>query len=320
MKKYLVISFLVVGLVLGRVALAYDRGYKVNFTLGIGKLSGNTTYQIGGTANISGLGSQELHFPVSELEFPLDVYMVSMGGNIAFAEKWKMSVDVGKNITSDAGKLKDSDWGVYWLEGMPGAEQDTLDIYSESDANLDALIININLQYRFYESPNWSFSAGLGYMGENFDYEVSNLDQWYPSSTYYFGYDLGHEYVSGKVITYTVKYSIPYMEASVRCVKDKFRFEASLGYSPVVKVIDEDHHILRNKVCKGDCNGNATLFFLEGDYEFRKFWLLTIRLSYVGIDTSGKQTQYLEGELFGTIDEKIKSEQTSIVFGVKHSF
>jgi len=246
--------------------------------------------------------------------------MVSVGGNIAFAEKWKMSVGVGKNITGDAGKLKDSDWGAYWLEGYSWAEQDTLDIYSESDANLDALIMSINLRYRFYEGPNWSFSAGLGYMGENFDYEVSNLDQWYPSSEYYFGEDAGHEYVLGKVLTYTVKYSIPYMETSAQYTKDKFRLGVSLGYSPIVHVTDEDHHILRDKVCKGDCNGDATLFSLKGEYRFREFWLLTTQLSYIGINTSGKQTQYLEGELLGTIDEKIKSEQTSIVFGVEHSF
>jgi len=147
---------------------------------------------------------------------------------------------------------------------MSGAEQNTLDVYSESDANLDALIMNINLQYRFYESPNWSFSVGLGYIGENFDYEVSNLDQWYPSSEYYFGYDLGHEYVSGKVLTYKARYSIPYMETSAQYIKDKFCVEASLGYSSIVRVIDEDHHILRNKVCKGDCNGDATLFSLFG--------------------------------------------------------
>jgi len=88
MKKYLVIGLLAAGLVLGRVISVYAEGHEVNLTVDIGKLSGNTTYQIGGTVNIPGLGSQELHFPISELEFPLDVYMVSVGGNIAFAEKW----------------------------------------------------------------------------------------------------------------------------------------------------------------------------------------------------------------------------------------
>ena len=41
----------------------------------------------------------------------MDVYMVSVGGSLEFAKKWKVSKSVKKNITSDAGKMKDSDWG-----------------------------------------------------------------------------------------------------------------------------------------------------------------------------------------------------------------
>ena len=118
-------------------------------TIGIGKLGGDTTYQIGGNY-VTPLGSGQVHFPISELEFPLDVWMVSVEGSKEFAEKWKVSVGVKKNITSDAGKMKDSDWGAWYLEGYAWAEKDTLDIYSESDAELDALIMDINLRYRFW--------------------------------------------------------------------------------------------------------------------------------------------------------------------------
>jgi len=321
MKRYLVISFLVVGLILGGVTLAYAEGSQVNLTLGISKSSGDTTYQIGGRVDIGGLGSYKLHFPISELEFPLDLYMISVGGSIEFAEKWKVNIGVKKNITTDAGKMKDSDWGYWWLSGYPWAKQNTLDIYSESDADLDALMMDINLRYRFYQGSNWSFAAGLGYIGENFDYKVSNLDQWYPSSVYYFGYDFGHDYISGKVLTYEARYSIPYMEIATELkIKDRLRVEASLGYSPIVNVTDEDNHILRDKISKGDCDGNATLFSLKGRYEFWKPWLLMIELGYISIDADGKQTQYLEGELLGTIDQKIKSTQTFIDFAVNYSF
>jgi len=307
----------VIGLVLGGVASVYAEGSKVNLTLGIDKASGDTTYQIGGTIDLAGGESEEIHFPLSQLEFPLDVYMVSVGGSIEFAEKWKVNVGVKKNITSDAGKMKDSDWGIYWLEGYPWGEQDTLDIYSESDADLDALMMDINLRYRFYERSDWSFAAGVGYIRQNFDYEVSNLDQWYPSSNYYFGYDWPHDHVSGKIITYEARYSIPYVEiATGSKLKDKFHVEASLGYSPMVNVTDEDNHILRDRVTKGDCDGDAILFSLKGHYEFRKPWFLTIQVGYMSIDTDGKETQYLEGELYCTIDKKIKSQQMFIGFAV----
>ncbi|MBU1163723.1 MAG: omptin family outer membrane protease, partial [Proteobacteria bacterium] len=219
---------------------------KFDLTLGHGMLRGDSTYQIGGTVDTPS-GSSEIHFPLSELEFPLDVYMVSLGGSLEFAEKWKLNANVKKNITSDAGKMKDSDWGVFF------DDPNSLDIYSESDADLEALITDINLRYRFYKKSNWSFIAGLGYLRQNFDYEVSNLDQWYPSLNDYYGYDIGHDYVSGKVLEYEVTYSIPYMEIGTQFkIKDKFSVEASLGYSPIVNVTDEDNHILRSKVSEGD--------------------------------------------------------------------
>jgi len=316
MKRYLVISFLVVGLAVGGVASAYAEGPGVNLTLGIGKSGGDSTYQIGGTVD-----HEELHFPISELEFPLDVYMVSVGGSIELREKWKVSVGVKKNITSDAGKMKDSDWGYYWLAGYPWGEQDTLDIYSESDADFHDLMMDINLRYRFYQMPNWWFTAGVGYIRQNFDWEVSNLDQWYPSSTYYFGYDFAHDYVSGPVITYKARYSIPYMEIATGLkIKDGFHVEASLGYSPMVNVTDEDNHILRDRVTKGDCDGDAVLFSLKGHYEFWNPWFLTIQVGYMNIDTDGKETQYLGGELYCTIDKKIKSNQMFAGFAVERPF
>ncbi|MFX0203096.1 MAG: omptin family outer membrane protease [Candidatus Hodarchaeota archaeon] len=299
---------------------AYAEGPKVDITLGIGKLSGDTTYRIGGwvdTPSVSG----EVHFPLSELEFPLDLFMVSVGGSIEFAEKWKVSVGVKKNVTSDAGKVKDSDWGIWYYEISWWTDPDSLDIYSESNADPDALIMEVKLLYRFYEKSNWSFIGGLGYIRQNFNYEVSNLDQWYPSLNDYYGYDIGHDYVSGKVLTYDVTYSIPYIEVATKLkVKRKFSVEASLGYSPFVDAEDEDNHILRSKVSKGDCDGNAILLSLEGRYDFLKHWFLTLQLDYMTIDTDGKQRQYTEGEWTATIDQEIESEQTFAAFALGYEF
>ena len=293
---------------------AYAEKPKFDLTLGLGMLSGDTTYQIGGMVNYPG-GVDKIHFPLSELEFPLDVYMVSMEGSLEFAKKWKVSANVKKNITGDAGKMKDSDWGFFF------DDPDSLDIYSESDADLEVLITDINLRYRFYEKLNWSFIAGLGYLRQNFDYEISKLDQWYPSSNDYVGYDIGHEYVSGKVLEYEITYSIPYIEIGTQLtIKDKFSVEASLGYSPIVNVTDEDNHILRSKVSEGDCDGDAILLSLEGRYDFPKHWFLTLHLDYMTIDTDGRQKQYTYDEWTGTIDQEIESKQIFTAFAVGYAF
>ena len=289
-------------------------------TVGIGKLDGDTTYQIGGTV-VTPLGSGQVHFPISELEFPLDVWMVSVEGSKEFAEKWKVSVGVKKNITSDAGKMKDSDWGYYFLEGNAWAEKDTLDIYSESDAKLDALIMDINLRYRFYEKPSWAFFAGLGYIRQNFDYAVRDLNQWYPSSTYYFGADEPHDFAYGEVLTYEITYSIPYIEIGLQgTFKKNFSVETSLGYSSIVDAEDEDVHILRDRVSEADCEGDAILFSLRARFDFSKNWLVMAEFDYTKIEVDGTSKTYEGGAYSHTIDQEITSEQIFAGLSIGYAF
>ena len=310
MKK--LVCVLLCAFVIGSVGVpAYAERPNFDLMLGLGMLSGDTTYQIGGmldTPSVSG----KIHFPLSELEFPLDVYMISVEGSIEFVEKWKVSASVKKNISSAAGKMQDSDWGLEFDDPT------SLDIYSESDADIEALITNINLRYRFYKKSNWSFIAGLGYLRQNFDYEISNLEQWSPSSMDYYGYDI---HVNGKVLEYEVTYSIPYIEIGTQFkIKDKFCVEASLGYSPLVNVTDEDNHIIGSTVSEGDCDGNVILLSLEGRYDFLKHWFLTLQLDYMTICTDGKQKQYTDSEWMVTIDQEIESEQIFTALAVGYVF
>ena len=46
---------------------------KYLISAGIGKMQGHTTYQIGGNLTVEGQ-TNRVRFPISELEFPLDVY------------------------------------------------------------------------------------------------------------------------------------------------------------------------------------------------------------------------------------------------------
>lgn len=318
MKKF--VCILLCAFVIGSVRVsAYAEGPKVETTLDIGKLNGHTTYQIGGAVDTPS-DSWVQRFPTSELEFPLDVCMISVGGSVELLEKWKLGLGVKKNITDDAGKMEDSDWGINYYEISWWTDPDSLDIYSESDAELDALIMDINLRYKFYEKSSYSFIAGLGYIRQNFDYEISNLDQWYPSCNEYYGYDIEHLRVSGRVLTYEVTYSIPYMEIGIRETEDKLSVEASIGYSPFVNVKDEDHHLLRSMVSYGDCDGDAVLFSLEVRYDFPKNWFLTLGLDYMKIETDGKSKTYVKGAYDYTIDQRIESEQTFIAFAVGYAF
>ncbi|MEA3436139.1 MAG: omptin family outer membrane protease [Thermodesulfobacteriota bacterium] len=283
-------------------------GPRLIFMLGGEKWEGDTTYQIGGTVSIPG-ATYEYHFPISELAFPLDVYMISMSCSIEITPDLFWSAGVKKNVTDDSGKMEDSDW-------MTSSNPNQLDIYSESDAELDATIIDFNLRYRFFKKSGWSFNAGFGYLYQQFDYDIYDLDQWYPSGIY----GTGHDYVSGKVLTYEVSYSIPYIEIGAQFKIKDISVETTLGYSPFVNVIDEDHHILRSKVNEGHCRGDARFLSFKGEYAFLNNWFLTLALEYMKIETEGESSAYFYGMYDHTIDEEIFSEQKVITFAVGYVF
>ena len=205
--------------------------------------------------------------------------------------------------------MKDSDW-------MTSSNPDQLDIYSESDAELDALIIDINLRYRFFEKSVLSFNAGIGYLHQQFNYDVYDLDQWYPSGVY----GTGHDYVSGKVLAYEVSYSIPYMEIGAQFKIKDISVETTFGYSPFVNAHDEDNHLLRYKLNKGHCRGDAMFVSFKGEYNFLNNWFLTLGLEYMKIETEGASNAYFYGIYDHTIDEEIFSEQKVVAFTMGYVF
>ncbi len=284
--------------------------FRFEVKVGAGIMTGDTTYQIGGRADYSDGTSDSLHFPISELEFPLDVFMASVNATAEIRNKWILSLEARKNITDDAGKMEDSDWGTYYLDGCWSCSAGSLDIYSESDAQLDAFIMDINVRYRFYRGPRWSFFAGLGNRYEKYTFDVSNLEQWYPSSQAYLGYETSPLIVDGLVLKYDITYIIPYAEvgASIR-PGSRFIMDARWGFSPYVRVEDKDNHILRDKVSDGDLTGFSGLLSLEGRYHYTKHLFSTLSISYRHVFAEGTQKQFFRGEPYAEIDQEIESHQ-----------
>jgi outer membrane protease len=284
----------------------FSQGLNTYITVGIGGLSGDTTYQIGGRY-VTPPGSGTYHFPISKLEFPLDIWMISVEESKEFVKKnLKVSVGAKKNYTRDAGEMEDSDW-------LTIANPSQLDIYSQSDTYLDALILGIHVSYRFFERPHWSLTAGVGYRYQNFDYECRLNRQWSPSGL------SGYDYTgTGSVdLTYEVAYSIPYIEIGTHYIfTNKLSLDANLGYSPIVHAEDLDVHVLRAKVSEGDCDGDAILFSLKGRYNVSRSWFFALQLDYTYINTDGRQKQYTDGAWSATIDQEITSEQ---LFGVLYA-
>ena len=290
--------------------------YIFSLSAGINKMSGNTTYQIGGNIDTPE-GSGKLQFPLSELKFPLNVYMVSFEGDIDFFEKFKTGIKINKNITKEAGTMEDSDWGVPFEYPYLGSGDlvwygpDHKDIYSKSDSSLDALIMDINFMYRFVNMTSArngldiSFFGGLGYLYQKFNFECVLIHQWDLRPDVPADQNADSNGDGSVALKYSVRSDITYINIAVdMIIHDRYFFNAEAGYSPYVKVRDRDNHVLRDKISKARCEGTAKMFSVCAGFFIERPLFIKLNFEYLSVDTEGRQKQYDTGEYSGTIDQK----------------
>ena len=111
----------------------------------------------------------------SELEFPLKTFLLGVEGGWGYQnsqkqDKLRLSAKWLTNIDHGSGKMKDSDW-------IEGDDHPGLDIYSESDIELKAHIVDVNVIYNFWLIKQLSIGPIVGYRFNYFKYDVSNTDQ-----------------------------------------------------------------------------------------------------------------------------------------------
>lgn len=257
---------------------------------------GDTTYAIGGRIRLADGRPLVAPFPISELEFPMDVQVASLAVAAPLGARWQVGARAAKNLTADAGTVKDTDWGVV-------NDADTVDVYSESDGELDVWEAEA---WGRYALPAWGrvqVSLGAGYLRQDLAYDVTNLDQRYPSS----GGALDPLVVPGRVATYDATFDMPYVEACAQIALGT-RLAASLRATgmPVVSVEDKDRHLLRDKVATADDDGTG--FSLEAACRYRAESGLFVEagVSYRAIDADGRQTQADAGEVIGSIEHRLE--------------
>lgn len=252
---------------------------------GAGFWMGNATYSIGGEAWTPETGSIELPDKISELKFPLDVVYGSVAGNLILKNRVEIFGTFMANLTEPSSKMEDSDWGVF-----EESDSDTLDIYSESDAELSAMGIDVGARYWFRPliSTNrfgWSIGVGPALLYQHLDWTISNVDQSYPSHP-----EWGHDTEAGLVGTYNSDIVMPYVNACFQIRYKKLSGRAEAGLGPAL-VQDEDDHILREKRASADMAGIGTKGTLELQYNLTQHLFALARVSLLFIGATGTSTQ-----------------------------
>ena len=308
-------------------------GLQCEIGLDLGSLKGYTRYQRGGLF-VDAFGATRIYpSPLSELQFPLDVYMLGLTTALKYKHQLNLSFELRKNLKANAGKMEDSDWGYWYLVYEGGAplahdlSPSSLDIYSESKAKLDAWVMDAKASYTFLNNSTWSVGAGLGLLYQNFDYEISDTTQWYPSYAYYFGNTAEADTFGGKIITYQISYAVPYIfvEAGVD-VATGITLCADIGYSPYALGYDRDHHLIgitgSGSISETDYTGHAVRYGIQGRGELSDHWAMGVRYEYQKITGDGDSYNYSgDGSAYtGKIDQDIESVQKYLSANLRYCF
>lgn len=289
-----------------------DPGKPFGFDLSIGTelMSGDTTYTIGGATVLADGTPGQLDFPISKLEWPLDIWLARIDGGIDIGSSWRINGTLKKNMSDPDDHMKDSD---------PPTSTSSLNIYSESNiSDFDALIWDIDIDWIFLRRPTWNLYAGLGYEYQNFDYEGRLIQQ----SSNNPGEPAHVIYGDGSLaITYDITYQMPYLLFGGEFqILPNLTLMGSIAYSPWVNAEDEDHHLLRDKTSIGDMDGTAIIVDVSGRYTFLSSWFMEAGILYTKIDVDGTQNQSFDGVHYGSIYQESESTQTSGFLKIGYTF
>lgn len=280
---------------------------------GIGKMQGHTTYTIGGKAKVKlsdgSIISGYTHNPLSRLEFSLDVNMAQLGISHLTDNGWQFSGSFFTNISKETGKMKDSDWGI------DGDSSDTLSIYSESDSELYATIVDLEVLKDFPLSPSMKLQLGGNYLYEYFDYEISNTHQYSPSGLS--GYDAD---VSGKTLEYEITYSIVFIVAKLSGNIGNVDLSGGYLFSVSAMAEDRDNHVLRSKISTTEARGNASAIVFAISYPLTEDFDIGFEYTKYNMSLTGTQNQETYGTWTAEINNEITSDQELMMLMASYRF
>lgn len=287
---------------------------KYEFDVAARVKSGFVAYQIGGFVS-DGQSIGIIHFPVSELRFPLSSKTLQFKLAIPTKNAWKLQVSVETNGTSDNGTVEDRDWL------SPGS----LDVYSVSRSELTVLEGNLRFEKQTGEHQDplklftWTLNYGVGLLAQNYSYRVYDFVQSYPSNP-----SEPTVTLNGLALTYRYRQITPQLLFAV-APKISPTIDVGLEFmaTPFVRTSDHDEHLLRGKTIDGVAKGWSVATALSAAWHTSPTLTVTGRLDFQKTLATGTQTQQdVVDKVMETTQIRLKhiSEQTNASLGLKFIF
>ncbi|MDU9049972.1 MAG: omptin family outer membrane protease [Candidatus Electrothrix sp. Rat3] len=293
-------------------AAAYVDPYfasKVDLSFGLEEMTGDLTSSIGGEINHANGENESTFFPISELEWPMDILLARFEGSLTLNPMWRIN-GILKTAVDDPGEtMIDRDW--FYPDGW-------VDVYSESSiSEFEAFILDIDFEWTYLQQGPWSLSAGVGYLYQDFEYQGNLIRQYSPSGI------TGYNYVgNGSTgVAYENTFSMVYflLGADLQLTQ-KFDLSGKFSVAPLASSEDELHHLYYDKVSTGDMDGVAYMFEVSCNFQFTPWWFVKSGVQFTTISVDGDQYQVLAGEPLGQIDQEVESNQSSGYISMGYSF
>lgn len=286
--------------------------------LSLGKMFGHTFYRI--RLSGSSLTDDPGAYAESLLRFPLEVTIAGLEMSVRSSPQastaWEVAVGLRRSVYDPVGKMEDSDW----LNDPAGGFNGKI-AFTRSDSEADVFIVDASGGFELLRRQSAKIKWILGYMYQDFSYEVVGVSGWMLDADYervYF--DL---FKGVNVLDYRVSYRIPYLGVAASLWPSRrLALDARFIVSPIVSAYDRDDHILRRKWAEGGCRGtsfaggvNATWTIISSEGGPR--WSLGLGGECVRTDTDGEQTQFFYGDDPGSLgdDTGLKKEGIDLEIG-----
>lgn len=286
----------------------YMTGY-LDLSFGIEEMTGDLTSSIGGEINYANGKNETTFFPISELEWPMDISLARFDASLTLNPVWCINGTLKTALTDPDESMIDRDW-VY---GGRAA-----DIYSESSiSEFDAFIFDIDFEWTYLEQGPWRLYAGIGYLHQEFEYEGSLIMQYYPTGISNYVY-VGN---GTTAVTYDNSFSMAYFLLGANMqLTPQLDLSGKFSVAPLASSEDELHHLYYDKVSTGDLEGTAYLFELNGNFQITPWWFVGAGIQLTNISVDGNQNQVLAGEALGQIEQEVETSQSSAYITTGYSF
>lgn len=279
------------------------------FSFGVESMVGDLTSSIGGEINHADGKNENTFFPISELEWPLDLLLARFDASLRVNPMWRINGTLKTSIDDPEDAMIDRDW--FSSGGEP-------DIYSESSiSQFEAFILDVDFEWTYLQERSWSLYTGVGYLYQEFEYEGDLIVQYSPTGI------TGYNYIgSGSTgITYDNTFSMIYflLGADIQ-LTPQLDFTGKFSVAPLSTSEDELHHLYYNKVSTGDMEGISYMFELSGNLQLTPWWFIQAGFQYTNIAVEGDQYQVLGGIPLGQIEQEVESVQSSGYISIGYSF